>query len=60
MSIKPLRHYIMIAGLLMLICFPLLIFMHILPLQGYAFYIFVLILIFTVVAGYHDLKKIFR
>jgi len=50
----------MIAGLLMLICFPLLIFMHILPLQGYAFYIFVLILIFTVVAGYHDLKKIFR
>lgn len=57
---KPFRFYFLIIGLLLLIAFPFLFFLHVLPADSPVFYLFLLILIFTLAAGYHDLKKIFE
>jgi len=60
MNNRSLGFYIFLIGLLLLIAFPFLFFLQMLPAGSPAFYILLVILIFTLAAGYQDLKKILR
>ncbi len=60
MNNRSLGFYIFLIGLLLLIVFPFLYFLQMLPAGSPVFYILLVILIFTLAAGYHDLKKILR
>ena len=57
---KTYKRYVLIIGLLVLIAVPLVLMLHLIPVNGLWFYVIIIIIILTLIAAFHDLKKIFR
>ena len=54
------KKYLLIIGLLVFIAVPLLLMLHLIPVNGLWYYVIIIIIILTLIAAFHDLKKIFR
>ncbi len=59
MNKKSFGYYLLMLGLLILIALPLILLLYLSPVNELWFYIIIVIIIFTLIAAFYDLKKIF-
>ena len=56
---KTYKKYILITGMLALIAVPLILMLHLFPVNAPWTYLILIIIILTLIAAFYDLKKIF-